>query len=97
MISYLKKPHSDDDVKKILNPIVSEWFFSKFKEFSLPQKYVVKEIHQKNNILLSAPTGGTKTLSSTMSIINELVNLAMTDALENRVYCIYINPLNPKV
>ena len=35
-----------------------------FKEFSLPQLYGVMEIHNKNNILVSAPTGGTKTLTA---------------------------------
>ncbi len=93
MISFLKEPYKADEVEKMLNPLVKKWFFSKFKEFSLPQLYVVKEIHEKSNILLSAPTGGTKTLSSTMAILNELVNLAMGGALEKKVYCVYVNPL----
>jgi len=89
----MKKAHSNADLDRLLNPLVKKWFFSKFKEFSLPQTYGVMEIHNRNNILISAPTGGTKTLTSFLSIINELVNLAMTKSLEDRVYAIYISPL----
>ena len=52
MITYLEKPHEKEKVKKILNPMVEKWFFSKFKEFSLPQLYGVLEIHNENNILI---------------------------------------------
>ena len=93
MISFIEKPRNEKELSNILNPYVKEWFFSQFKEFSLPQLYVVNEIHEGNNILLSAPTGGTKTLSAAISIINELVNLALGNYLEDRVYCIYVNPL----
>ncbi|MAG48090.1 ATP-dependent helicase [archaeon] len=93
MISEIKKPHKKEDLLKILHPFVKEWFFSNFKDFSLPQLYAVNEIHKGNNILVTAPTGGTKTLTSTLSIINELVNLADQGRLENRTYCLYVNPL----
>jgi len=93
MISYLEKPHNKKDLANVLHPFVKEWFFNTFKEFSLPQLYGVMEIHNKNNILISAPTGGTKTLTSTLSIINELVILADRNELKDQVYCIYTNPL----
>src|SRR3989344_4051501 len=93
MISYQDKAYQSQDIMNILNPLVKEWFFSRFKEFSKPQLYGVMEIHKGNNILISAPTGGTKTLTSTLSIINELVNLAEANLLEDRVYCVYVNPL----
>ncbi|MDD5253952.1 MAG: ATP-dependent helicase [Candidatus Nanoarchaeia archaeon] len=93
MITLMEKPHNKERILDILNPLVREWFFSNFKEFSLPQLYGLMEIHNKNNILITAPTGGTKTLTSTLSIINELVTLAENDILENKVYCVYINPL----
>ncbi len=93
MISYLKEPHKKEDLLSLLHPFVKEWFFSTFKEFSLPQLYGVLEIHNKNNILISAPTGSTKTLTATLSIINELVTLADKNQLKDQVYCIYTNPL----
>jgi len=34
-IEYMK-PYAGKDVKGILNPLVLEWFFSKFKDFSSP-------------------------------------------------------------
>jgi len=74
MIKKLEKPYSPEQIKKILHPLVSQWFFSKFKEFSLPQRYGVMEIHQRNNILISAPTGATKTLTGFLSILNELID-----------------------
>ena len=92
-ISFMKKAHPMKDVEALLNPLVKKWFFSKFKAFSLPQTYGVCEIHNRNNILISAPTGGTKTLTAFLGIINELVNLSLSKSLEDRVYAIYISPL----
>ncbi|MBT3865758.1 ATP-dependent helicase [Candidatus Woesearchaeota archaeon] len=89
----MKKAHPMKDIEGILNPLVKKWFFSKFKAFSLPQTYGVCEIHNRNNILISAPTGGTKTLTAFLSILNELVNLEMSKSLEDRVYAVYISPL----
>ncbi len=92
-ITHMQKGHSTKAVQSILNPLVNKWFFNTFKDFSLPQTYGVKEIHDRNNILISAPTGGTKTLTAFLSIMNELVNLSMANTLEDRVYAIYISPL----
>lgn len=93
MITNKETPDSEDAILNNLNPLVKRWFFSKFKEFSLPQKFGVLEIHNRNNILISAPTGATKTLTAFLSILNELVNLAEGGNLENHVYAVYISPL----
>ncbi len=76
-----------------LNPLVREWFFSRFKEFSLPQLYGVMPIWERKNILISAPTGGTKTLTAFLSILNYLVTLAEKNELEEKVYAVYVSPL----
>lgn len=47
-----------------LDPLVEEWFYSKFSEYSLSQKFGVLNILHRKNILISAPTGGTKTLTA---------------------------------
>ena len=73
--------HSQKEIKKILHPLVREWFFSKFKKFSLTQEYGVLNIWQRKNILISAPTGGTKTLTAFLSILNYLVILAEKNKL----------------
>ncbi|MBN1386133.1 ATP-dependent helicase [Candidatus Woesearchaeota archaeon] len=93
MIIWKKEPDSAEALHNILHPVVRQWFFSRFKEFSLPQLYGVTEIHSRNNILVSAPTGSTKTLTGFLSILNELVDSSEKGILENRVYCIYISPL----
>src|SRR3989344_1124891 len=93
MITFKDKPDSAAVLKKLLNPIISNWFFKKFKDFSLPQLYGVSEIHSRNNILVSAPTGATKTLTGFLSVLNELIDSSEKGKLEDRVYCVYISPL----
>lgn len=83
----------NEDVKRILNPVVAEWFFGRFHEFSLTQRYAVKKIYERKNILVSAPTGGTKTLSAFLGILNYLVGLALKNELEDKIYAVYASPL----
>jgi ATP-dependent Lhr-like helicase len=91
-IEYLK-PYESGEVKEILNPLVRDWFFSKFEDFSATQLFGVKTIHDRKNILVSAPTGGTKTLTAFLSILNYLVDLALKNELEDKIYCCYCSPL----
>ena len=93
MIQHKLKPDKEKDLKELLHPIVKKWFFSRFKEFSLPQLFGVMEIHKRNNILISAPTGATKTLTGFLSILNELIDSAEKGILQDKVYCIYLSPL----
>lgn len=93
MIEFKKTPNKPEELENVLNPVIKKWFFSRFKEFSLPQKFGVMEIHARQNILVSAPTGATKTLTGFLSILNELVTATQSGTLEDRVYCIYISPL----
>ena len=92
-ISLKQNPDTQQSVEEILTPTVKKWFFSRFKKFSLPQLYGVSEIHARNNVLISAPTGATKTLTGFLSILNELVDSAEKGILEDKVYCVYISPL----
>jgi len=87
------KLRNENELKNILDPLVREWFFSKFEEFSLPQLYGVMPIFERKNILISAPTGGTKTLTAFLSILNYLVSLARKNELEDKIYAIYTSPL----
>ena len=93
MISVLTEPYKQDHLKAILHPLINQWFFSKFKEFSLPQLYGVMEIHMRRNVLISAPTGATKTLTGFLAVLNELVDSSLKGILEDKVYCVYISPL----
>ncbi len=93
LIAVQEMPYEASAVERILNPPVKKWFFSRFEKFSLPQLHGVVPIHQRENILVSAPTGATKTLTGFLSILNELVDSAEKGILQDKVYCVYISPL----
>lgn len=92
-ISFADEPYNKEEVEGLLHSFVREWFFKKFNYFSLPQLFGVLEIHKRNNILISAPTGATKTLTGFLAIINELVDSSEKGVLQDKVYCVYISPL----
>ena len=92
-ITFMEEPHAAAEVRKILHPLVAEWFFRKFDDFSLTQLYGVKTISDRKNILISAPTGGTKTLTAFLGIINYVVGLALKNELEEKIYAVYVSPL----
>ncbi len=94
MTKVLKaKSYNKTEIKKELHPLIREWFFKKFEDFSPAQKFGVPAIHKKQDIIISAPTGGGKTLTAFLSILNNLVSLAEKDKLENKVYALYSSPL----
>ena len=93
MIEYLKSKASNEDVFKVINSVVGNWFKNKFKGFSDPQKYAIIPIHNKENILVSAVTGSGKTLTAFTSILSELITFSENDLLENQIYAVYISPL----
>ncbi|MBI2668083.1 ATP-dependent helicase [Candidatus Woesearchaeota archaeon] len=93
MITYKDKPNDENELFNILHPVVKSWFKNKFNTFSLPQLYGVMEVHSRNNVLISAPTGATKTLTGFTAIINELIDSSLKGILEDKVYCVYISPL----
>jgi len=87
------KEYSRKEIEEVLHPLIKEWFFSKFEDFSESQKFGVMNIYNKENILISSPTGSGKTLTAFLSILNQLVYLAEKNQLEKKVYCVYISPL----
>ena len=93
MITFKEEPNEDRELFNILNPLVKKWFKSKFKSFCMPQKYAIMDIHCRKNVLVSAPTGSGKTLTAFLSILNELVDSALKNKLEDKIYCVYISPL----
>ncbi|WP_017981100.1 ATP-dependent helicase [Methanocaldococcus villosus] len=92
-IEYLKKEYSDEEIYEILEKPVREWFKRKYGSFTPPQRYAIKEIHEKKNVLICSPTGSGKTLSAFLAGINELIKLSMEKKLEDKIYILYISPL----
>ncbi len=93
MITYKKQPNTEEEIFRILHPIVKEWFVKKFGGFCLTQLYGVMEIHSRNNVLISATTGSGKTLTAFLAILNELIDSSEKEILENKIYCVYVSPL----
>ncbi|OGS48407.1 MAG: hypothetical protein A3K68_00475 [Euryarchaeota archaeon RBG_16_68_13] len=84
---------SKGEVLDLLEPLVRDWFGSKFPGLTEPQAYAVPLIHTKKNVLVSSPTGSGKTLTAFLSIINELYAAQLRGELEDRIYCVYVSPL----
>ena len=43
-----------------MEPLIRDWFQSKFKGLTEPQAYAVPLIHARKNVLVSSPTGSGK-------------------------------------
>ena len=82
-----------EDYLPFLDPHISEWFNSKYSDLTEPQKKAIPLIHNRENVLVSSPTGTGKTLTGFMAVINELFGLSRSNELEDRIYCLYISPL----
>jgi len=87
------RAYSMGEVLSLFDPIIREWFISRYTELTEPQSYAIPLIHEGKNVLVSSPTGSGKTLTAFLSIINELFLLAKEGKLEDKVYCVYISPL----
>ncbi len=84
---------TENEILSRLDPLVREWFLTKFKDFTPPQREAILNILNEKNVLVASPTGSGKTLSAFLAIISHLVTLARNDRLEDKVYAIYISPL----
>ena len=93
MVEFQKKVYSDGEILSQFTPLIRKWFTGKYGKFALPQKYAIMGIHDRENTLVSAPTGSGKTLTAFLSVINELTKLAGEGKLEDKVYCLYVSPL----
>jgi len=78
---------------KGFEPLIRKWFNSKFDDLTPPQSMAVPLIHNKENVLVSSPTGSGKTLTAFLSIINDFLKLHRESKFEDGVHAIYISPL----
>ncbi len=85
--------NNEYDLQQYLDPLVLEWFKSKYNNATTAQKIGIPLIHQRKNVLISSPTGTGKTLSGFLVTLNELFLLAKENRLEDKIYCVYVSPL----
>ncbi len=90
---YADKEYTKEEVLRILNPVVAEWFNSKFPDLTPPQKLALIPIHEGNNVLVSSPTGTGKTLTAFLIAISELIEMGLRGELGDSVYVLYVSPL----
>ncbi len=89
----ITKQYTLEDVMSVMNPLIREWFISKFASLTEPQSFAVMPIHEGTNVVVSSPTGSGKTMTAFLSIINELMSLQEKGRLEDRIYAVYVSPL----
>jgi len=93
LLHKVRTASTKDEVLGLMEPLVRDWFQSKFKDLTEPQAYAVPLIHARKSVLVSSPTGSGKTLTAFLSIINELYAKQLRGELEDRIYCLYVSPL----
>jgi ATP-dependent Lhr-like helicase len=75
------------------DPIVQEWFASRFNSVTEPQALGWPEIAGGHNTLISAPTGSGKTLAAFLICLDRLVRAARARKLPDETQVIYVSPL----
>ncbi len=93
MLHKVRAAATKEAVLGLMEPLIRDWFTSKFKGLTEPQAYAVPLIHAGKSVLVSSPTGSGKTLTAFLSIINELYAKQLRGELEDRIYCVYVSPL----
>jgi len=81
------------DVLSGFDPLVVEWFSSRFAGPTEPQVLGWPEIRAGNDVLISAPTGSGKTLAAFLLCLDGLVRLARAGSLADQTSVVYVSPL----
>lgn len=77
----------------LFHPVIQEWFRSRFAGPTEPQQQGWPWIVQGRHVLIAAPTGSGKTLTSFLASIDRLFQLAERGELTNQIRVVYISPL----
>src|SRR5579884_4462794 len=75
------------------DPLVAEWFETRFPQATEPQVQGWPLIADGNNVLISAPTGSGKTLAAFLICIDRLVRAARAGTLTDETQVVYVSPL----
>src|SRR6185437_8280765 len=75
------------------DPLIAEWFASRFERATEPQVRGWREIAFGRDVLISAPTGSGKTLAAFLICLDQLVRAARAGALAPEISVVYVSPL----
>jgi ATP-dependent Lhr-like helicase len=75
------------------HPIVQQWFASRFKAPTDPQRLGWPHIRSGRHTLVAAPTGSGKTMAAFLVTLDRLLRRALDGELTNGVDTLYISPL----
>jgi len=75
------------------DPLVIEWFTSRFAGATEPQIFGWPEIRAGRDVLISAPTGSGKTLAAFLICLDRLVRAARLGDLPDETEVVYVSPL----
>src|SRR5664279_3013140 len=75
------------------DPLVAEWFATRFGNPTEPQLLGWPEIRAGRDVLISAPTGSGKTLAAFLTAIDRLVRRARLGPLPEQTEVVYVSPL----
>src|ERR1700690_1438963 len=75
------------------DPLVTQWFASRFAGPTEPQTLGWPEIRAGRDVLISAPTGSGKTLAAFLICLDGLVRAARNGPLAHEVEVVYVSPL----
>ena len=75
------------------DPLVREWFLTRFGRATEPQTLGWPEIRAGRDVLISAPTGSGKTLAAFLICLDGLVRAARNGPLADEVEVVYVSPL----
>lgn len=75
------------------DPLVQEWFASRFQGATEPQVRGWADIAAGRDVLISAPTGSGKTLAAFLICLDRLVRAAQLGELPDETQVVYVSPL----
>src|SRR6267143_5460090 len=86
-------PETSESLAAKLHPRLSEWFRSRYPNFTHAQLLCVPAVLDRQSILLTSPTGSGKTLAGFLGVFDSLLRELESNELKPGVRCIYISPL----
>src|SRR6185437_15626883 len=92
-IAREKTPVSPSMLPIQFDPLIAEWFASRFERATEPQLRGWREIVSGRDVLISAPTGSGKTLAAFLICLDQLVRAARAGALAPEISVVYVSPL----